>query len=308
MKVIQHKKPNAIQKPIGEKIFDAGNVIFMILMIIIMAYPMWYVLSVSLSSAKEVNKGGFFLWPRDFTIDSYSLVFQEDGIPRSYLNTVLYTVGGTFFSLLFTSMIAYTLSVQDFVFKKFLTVFLTITMFIGGGMIPSYLLMKELHLLDTYWVIVIPGCVGAYNVVLFRTFFKGNAMELREAAMIDGASEFRIYVQIVVPLSTAIFATMGLFAAVGHWNGYFGHLIYLKSSEKFPYQLILRRLLNSVSELTQAQDTNNEMVQQALLNRKYNSKNLQMAAIFIGMAPILCVYPFVQKYFVKGMFVGSLKG
>ncbi len=299
---------NKIKKPVGEQIFDAANIVFMVLIILIMAYPMLYVLSISLSSANEVNKGGFFLLPRAFTIDAYTIVFKEPGIPRSYLNTVLYTVGGTFFTLLFTSMIAYALSVQDFVFKKFLTVYLTITMFIGGGMIPSYLLMKELHLLDTYWVIVIPGCVGAYNVVLFRTFFKGNAMELREAAMIDGASEFRIYLQIVVPLSTAIFATMGLFAAVGHWNSYFSHLIYLKSSEKFPYQLILRRLLNSVADLTNAKELDNEMAQEALRNQKYNAKNLQMAAIFIGMAPILCVYPFVQKYFVKGMFVGSLKG
>ena len=288
---------NKIKKPLGEQIFDAANIVFMVLIILIMAYPMLYVLSISLSSANEVNKGGFFLWPREFTIDAYTIVFKEPGIPRSYLNTVLYTVGGTFFTLLFTSMIAYALSVQDFVFKKFLTVYLTITMFIGGGMIPSYLLMKELHLLDTYWVIVIPGCVGAYNVILFRTFFKGNAMELREAAMIDGASEFRIYLQIVVPLSTA-----------GHWNGYFSHLIYLKSSEKFPYQLILRRLLNSVADLTNAKELDNEMAQEALRNQKYNAKNLQMAAIFIGMAPILCVYPFVQKYFVKGMFVGSLKG
>ena len=190
---------NKIKKPLGEQIFDAANIVFMVLIILIMAYPMLYVLSISLSSANEVNKGGFFLLPREFTIDAYTIVFKEPGIPRSYLNTVLYTVGGTFFTLLFTSMIAYALSVQDFVFKKFLTVYLTITMFIGGGMIPSYLLMKELHLLDTYWVIVIPGCVGAYNVILFRTFFKGNAMELREAAMIDGASEFRIYLQIVVP-------------------------------------------------------------------------------------------------------------
>ncbi len=299
---------NKIKKPMGEKVFDVANVIFMVLIILIMAYPMLYVLSISLSSAEEVNKGGFFLLPRGLNVEAYKLVLKEPGIPRSYLNTVLYTAGGTLFSLFFTSMIAYTLSVQDFVFKKFLTVYLTITMFIGGGMIPSYLLMKELHLLDTYWVIVIPGSVGVYNVILFRTFFKGNAMDLREAAMIDGASEFRIYLQIVLPLSTAIFATMGLFAAVGHWNGYFSHLIYLKSSEKFPYQLILRRLLNSVSELTNATDVNNEAMQEMMRNRKYNTKNLQMAAIFIGMAPILCGYPFVQKYFVKGMFVGSLKG
>ena len=138
---------NKIKKPLGEQIFDAANIVFMVLIILIMAYPMLYVLSISLSSANEVNKGGFFLLPREFTIDAYTIVFKEPGIPRSYLNTVLYTVGGTFFTLLFTSMIAYALSVQDFVFKKFLTVYLTITMFIGGGMIPSYLLMKELHLL-----------------------------------------------------------------------------------------------------------------------------------------------------------------
>lgn len=296
-----------IKKTAGERFFDGFNIAFLFLFMLLMLYPIIYVFAISLSSAQAVDQGGFFLWPRDFSLDAYKVVFSEPNMGRSYLNTVFYAFTNTFLGMAFTSMLAYALSVQDYVLKKPITVMLTITMFISGGLIPGYLLNKALHLIDTVWVMIIPG-ISAYNVVLYRTFFQGNAMQLREAAMIDGASEFRIYLQIVVPLSTAIFATMGLFAAVGHWNGYFSHLIYLKSSEKFPYQLILRRLLNSVADLTNAKELDNEMAQEALRNQKYNAKNLQMAAIFIGMAPILCVYPFVQKYFVKGMFVGSLKG
>lgn len=300
-------KTMKIKKTAGERFFDGFNIAFLFLFTLLMLYPIIYVFAISLSSAQAVDQGGFFLWPRDFSLDAYKVVFSEPNMGRSYLNTVFYAFTNTFLGMAFTSMLAYALSVQDYVLKKPITVMLTITMFISGGLIPGYLLNKALHLIDTVWVMIIPG-ISAYNVVLYRTFFQGNAMQLREAAMIDGASEFRIYLQIVVPLSTAIFATMGLFAAVGHWNGYFSHLIYLKSSEKFPYQLILRRLLNSVADLTNAKELDNEMAQEALRNQKYNAKNLQMAAIFIGMAPILCVYPFVQKYFVKGMFVGSLKG
>ena len=282
-----------------------ANVLIMGVLIAVMLFPMIHVVCISFSSALETDKGGIFLYPRDFTAASYQAVFSEKNILRSYWNTICYTAAGTFLVLFLSSMIAYTLSIPHFMFKKFITILLTITMFIGGGQIPSYLLMKSLHLLDTFWVMVVPGCVGCYNVILFRTFFQGNAMSLREAAIIDGAGEFRTYLTIVVPLSVAIFATLGLFTAVGKWNSWYEAMIYLTDERKYPYQMILRRILESVTNTMQKTDP---ILQEMYKESKFNAKNIQMAAIVIGMVPILCVYPFIQKHFVKGVFVGSLKG
>ena len=301
-------KTMKIKKTAGERFFDGFNVAFLFLFTLLMLYPIIYVFAISLSSAQAVDQGGFFLWPRDFSLDAYRVVFSEPNMGRSYLNTVFYAFTNTFLGMAFTSMLAYALSVQDYVLKKPITVMLTITMFISGGLIPGYLLNKALHLIDTVWVMIIPG-ISAYNVVLYRTFFQGNAMQLREAAMIDGAGEFRIYLRIVTPLSIAIYATLGLFSLVGNWNGWFGAMIYLRREELFPYQLLLRRILDSITTtLQRANQGDDEYLRQAMQNSRYNARNIQMAAIFIGMAPILCVYPFIQKYFVKGVFVGSIKG
>ncbi len=301
-------KTMKIKKTAGERFFDGFNIAFLFLFTLLMLYPIIYVFAISLSSAQAVDQGGFFLWPRDFSLDAYRVVFSEPNMGRSYLNTVFYAFTNTFLGMAFTSMLAYALSVQDYVLKKPITVMLTITMFISGGLIPGYLLNKALHLIDTVWVMIIPG-ISAYNVVLYRTFFQGNAMQLREAAMIDGAGEFRIYLRIVTPLSIAIYATLGLFSLVGNWNGWFGAMIYLRREELFPYQLLLRRILDSITTtLQRANQGDDEYLRQAMQNSRYNARNIQMAAIFIGMAPILCVYPFIQKYFVKGVFVGSIKG
>lgn len=301
-------KTMKIKKTAGERFFDGFNIAFLFLFTLLMLYPIIYVFAISLSSAQAVDQGGFFLWPRDFSLDAYKVVFSEPNMGRSYLNTVFYAFTNTFLGMAFTSMLAYALSVQDYVLKKPITVMLTITMFISGGLIPGYLLNKALHLIDTVWVMIIPG-ISAYNVVLYRTFFQGNAMQLREAAMIDGAGEFRIYLRIVTPLSIAIYATLGLFSLVSNWNGWFGAMIYLRREELFPYQLLLRRILDSITTtLQRANQGDDEYLRQAMQNSRYNARNIQMAAIFIGMAPILCVYPFIQKYFVKGVFVGSIKG
>ena len=301
-------KTMKIKKTAGERFFDGFNISFLFLFTLLMLYPIIYVFAISLSSAQAVDQGGFFLWPRDFSLDAYKVVFSEPNMGRSYLNTEFYAFTNTFLGMAFTSMLAYALSVQDYVLKKPITVMLTITMFISGGLIPGYLLNKALHLIDTVWVMIIPG-ISAYNVVLYRTFFQGNAMQLREAAMIDGAGEFRIYLRIVTPLSIAIYATLGLFSLVGNWNGWFGAMIYLRREELFPYQLLLRRILDSITTtLQRANQGDDEYLRQAMQNSRYNARNIQMAAIFIGMAPILCVYPFIQKYFVKGVFVGSIKG
>lgn len=293
-----------IRKSPLDKAFCLSNVVFMCFMVVVMIIPMLHVLNISLSSAVETDKGGIFLYPRDISTLSYQAIFSEKNILLSYGNTVAYTLGRTFCTLLFSSMIAYTISLQEFILKRFITIMLTITMFISGGLVPSYLVVRQFGLYNTYWAMVLPGCVGCYNVILFRTFFKANAMTLREAAIIDGAGEFYTFIRIVTPLSTAIFATLGLFTAVATWNSWFDALIYLRDDTKYPYQMILQRVLDSVDTTLQKGDM---VLQELYRKNKYNARNVQMAAIVVGMVPILCVYPFIQKYFVKGMFVGSLK-
>jgi len=232
-------------------------------------------------------------------------VFAEPNFGRAYLNTILYTFAGTFTVLFLNSMTAYPLAVPGFCLKKFATVYLMITMFIGGGMIPLYLLIRSLGMINTIWALIIPGAVGCYDVILFRTFFTSNAMSLREAAIIDGASEFYTYVRIVIPLSKPIFATLGLFTAVGRWNSWYEALIYLNDERRYPVQLILRRVLFNVSTLTAKMD---EFTAQMFAKMEVTPQNVQMAAVLFVVVPLLCIYPFLQKYFVKGVFVGSLKG
>lgn len=287
-----------------ERAFDLSNVAFMVVLIILMIVPLLHVLNISLSSAMETNKGGIFLYPRDFSVLSYQVIFAEPNLVTSYANTIAYTLGRTIVTLIFSSMLAYVVAIPEFVFRKLITVMLTITMFVSGGLIPSFLVVRGLGLYNTFWAMVLPGCVGCINVILFRTFFRANAMTLREAAIIDGAGDFHIYLRIVMPLSTAIFATIGLFTAVSQWNSWFDAMVYLKDDSRYPYQMILQRVLDSVDNTLRR---TNPTMQDLYTKQKFNARNIQMAAIVVGMVPILCTYPFVQKYFVKGVFVGSLK-
>ena len=301
-------KHNRIRRSRGDIVFDIINVIIVVLITLTMIYPMWYVIIVSFATPEEAVMGRLYIWPKTFTLEAYEKVFENKDIWTGYLNTIIYTVAHTLYVLILTVPPAYALSKKQLPGRVAITWYFFATMFISGGLIPGYLLNKALHLIDTVWVMIIPG-ISAYNVVLYRTFFQGNAMQLREAAMIDGAGEFRIYLRIVTPLSIAIYATLGLFSLVGNWNGWFGAMIYLRREELFPYQLLLRRILDSITTtLQRANQGDDEYLRQAMQNSRYNARNIQMAAIFIGMAPILCVYPFVQKYFVKGVFVGSIKG
>jgi putative aldouronate transport system permease protein len=286
-------------------LFDALNVIFMLWLSAIMLFPMLHVLFVSISSGPESIKSGFFLWPRgEINWSGYTTVFRDPLIMKSYINTILYAAGNVIFTLFFTSLTAYPLSIREFGLKKFITIFLTITMFIGGGLIPTYMLVRGLGMIDTFWVMVIPFCVGAYNVILFRTFFANLPPALREAAIIDGASEFRVFRMIYVPLSKAIFATIALFTLVGKWNDWFSALIYLNDENKYPVQMILRKILfNNIS----AQNMD-DMTRSMMNSMQVTGENIKMAAIIITILPILCIYPYIQRYFVKGVFIGTIKG
>lgn len=297
------KKRTRIKKTVGERIFDVVNIIFMALIMVVMILPMVHVLSVSISVGSESIKGGFFFYPRGFNLTGYQTVFKDPALMSSYLNTIIYCIGNTIFTLVFTAMTAYPLSVPGFRLKTAVTVFLTITMFISGGMIPTYLLIRSLGLVNNMLVMMLPFCVGAYNVILFRTFFSGIPPALREAAIIDGASEMTVLFRMVLPSSKAIFATIGLFTVVGKWNDWYNAMLYL-SDAQYPLQMVLRKILFNTVSMGGMDPASAALFR----NNQVTGENIKMAAIIITILPILCIYPFLQKYFVKGVFVGTVKG
>lgn len=290
------------KQKLGSRLFDAANYGFMLLLVVVTVYPLLNVIAISFSNADFISLGQVSWYPKGFNVKGYGVIFDNPMLYISYKNTVLYAATGTLLTLFLTSMMAYPLTVSDFRLKKAITIFLAVTMFFSGGMIPTYLNMKELHLLNTFWVMVVPGCISAYNVIIFRTFFQNIPSELRESAYMDGANDLTVLFRIYLPLSKALLATFALFTIVAHWNEWFNALIYLKDENKYPLQMFLRSIIFTQQEGQSGQ------VRDMIQNRQINPKNIQMAAIVITMAPILCMYPFVQKYFIKGVMLGSIKG
>lgn len=300
---VQRRKGNRIRSSLGDRIFNGCNIIFLGFIMLIMLLPMWHVVCVSLSSGEATNAGGFFLWPKELSFEGYNTMFANNNILGSYGNSITYAAGGAFFTLLLTSLAAYPLSIRSFRLRGFVTVYLMITMFIGGGLIPTYLTIRSYGMINTLWVMILPGCVSTYNVILFRTFFQGISSELRESAYLDGAGEYRILFWIILPLSKAIFATIGLFTIVGKWNDWFSALIYLNSSDKYPLQMVLRNVLNNARYFEE-----DPYARELMRTGQVTTTNIKMAIIVVTILPIICIYPFIQKYFVKGVMVGSLKG
>ncbi len=289
---------------IGSRVFDAFLVLLMLVLCVIFLYPFINVLSISFSSAPMVAAGKVTWFPRGFNVRGYEIVFGQKTIWRAYLNTIQYCTVFTLVNVLCTSMIAYSLSQKDFVFRKPLTMMLLVTMFFSGGTVPTYVTISNLKLIDTIWALVLPTAVSAYNVFVYRAFFKGISSEIREAALIDGAGDFRILFRIFYPLSKPLFATFGLFAIVGMWNSYFEALLYIKDSSRQPIQMILRTILFKSGAQGGSFDGVTEMMNQGVLN----PKNVQYACITATIGPILLIYPFIQKFFTQGMQVGAVKG
>lgn len=288
---------------IGSRLFDVFNYLLMILLIIIMLYPFLNVLAVSMSDPQSIAMGKVSWFPRGFNIEGYQLILSSRQTWIAYWNTIVYAFIGTTISLICTSLMAYPLSINNFVAKKFITIYLAITMFFSGGLIPTYLLIRDLGMINTLWVMVIPGAISAWNVIVYRTFFKGISPELRESAYLDGANDITILFKIILPLSKALLATFALFSIVGHWNTWFAALIYLSDENRFPIQMILRRIL-----FIAGPSETHEMAATMISARLVHPRNIQMAVIIVTVAPILCVYPFLQKHFVKGVMIGSIKG
>lgn len=282
-------------------LFTVINTLVMLLIAAVMLYPFVYMLAVSLSGDVYVMKGEVTLWPKGFNLRMYELVLGDPQIWTSYRNTILYTVLGTAIAMLITSMGAYALSRKDMMFHKGFTLLIVFTMFFGGGMIPTFLVVRSLGLVDTIWGMVLPGAVSTWNLILMRTFFSGIPKELEESGRMDGLNDIGIFFRIIVPLSKPVFATISLFYAVGIWNNFLYPLLYLRSQELFPLQVLLRNLVlaGSVSSGQVTQIGGDNLVVE---------DSLKYATIMVSTLPILILYPFVQKYFVKGSMIGAVKG
>lgn len=289
-------------------IFDVILFIVLTIILLIVAYPLWWVIISSFSDPKAVS-GGQVIWhPIGFTMKGYAEVFQDSSVVRSFLNSVLYTVAGVLINLAVTLPTAYALSRDRFSGKGIVTIFYIITMFFGGGLIPTYLVVKGMGLLNTMWSLILPGCLSVYNMIVARTFFKSNiSEELYEAAEIDGCTQGRFFFQIALPLSGAITAIMVLYYGVGHWNSYFSALIYLSDQDKYPLQLVLRRILIS-NEAALSQAATTAEARAALNEKKELIEVMKYSLIIISSIPVLILYPFIQRHFVKGVMIGSVKG
>lgn len=271
------------------------------LLVFSMLYPFVNLLFQSLSTNAAISAAnGMMLWPTEITFDNYIYVFKYPNVWQSYKNTIFITVIGTSLSLLLTTMGGYALSKRDLPYRMFMTVLVLITMFIGGGMIPNYLNLRNLGFLNTLWVMIIPDTISCSNLLLMRNFFLAQPEELKESARIDGAGEIRTMVSIVLPLSAAIIATIALFYGVSNWNEYTAAIIYNHESRYYPIQVILQKMYNNSVKSVMEDDY--------LTGKAPASDAVRSATVIFATLPIICVYPFLQKYFAKGVMVGSLKG
>ena len=284
---------------VSDRIFTIINTVFMLIVLVITLYPFWYIAVASVSSIDHIIGNTFLLWPNGLRWDAYQQVFRNDMIPTAYVNTLFVTVAGTALSMLLSILGAYVLSIRNLPGRTALTFFVVFTMLFGGGMIPYYLIVNYTGLIDTIWSLFVPCCVSAYNVILLRNFFQNVPEGLYEAAMIDGVRPTGYLFRILLPLSTAALATVTLFYAVGYWNDYFTSILFIRNRDLWPMQRILREaLLTSQLNTMMFDDARQTQPPETIKN----------AMIVIAVVPILCVYPFVQKYFVKGIMVGSMKG
>lgn len=289
--------------------FDLVNIIFMTIVVILIGYPLLFVLSASVSDPSAVGDGKMWLWPVDTTLAGFKKVFSYTAIWNGYKNTIIYTVSGVALHLAVLLPAAYALSRKELMAKTLIVWIILFTMLFNGGMIPTYLVVKQLGMLDTIWAIIVPNVVGAWAILVARAFFKQNIPDqLNESAKIDGASDIAIFTRIAIPLSAPIIATMALFHGVGLWNQYFGALIYLHDESKYPLQLILRQILviNQIGENASTQSTEAGGVE-SLAQQIKTAELIKYAVMIVAAFPLLVVYPFIQRFFVKGVLIGSVK-
>ncbi|KEQ24161.1 carbohydrate ABC transporter permease [Paenibacillus tyrfis] len=290
------------RRTLREVIFDRLNDVFMLAICFVTLYPIWYVLVNSLNDGNDAMRGGIYWWPRMFSFDSYLAVFANDGIMLAMGVTVAKTLVGTVVHVLFTAMVAYAFSRKELIGRRAYMTLGTVTLFFSGGLIPSYLLIRDLGLLDSFWVYIIPAMFSFFDLIVFQAFFREIPDGLEEAAKLDGANDFKIFRSIILPVSMPVVATIALFHGVYQWNDYFTGMIYINKSELQPIQTYLYRVV--------AQSSSNQMMAatSGTIAKSVSSQSIKLATMVITSLPIVIVYPFLQKYFVKGFMIGSIKG
>lgn len=302
--VSQGKNGTRIRSAASDRVFYAAVAACLTLFFITVLYPLVFVVSASFSEGRMVSAGKVVLFPVNFSLEGYQAVLRNRNIGQAYLNTVYYTVFGTLINVVMAMIAAYPMSRRDLPGRNGLMLLFSFTMYFGGGMVPSYMLMRFLGVIDTVWAMVLPGALSVYNMILARTFIQSSIpQELLEAATIDGCTDTTFFFRIVLPLSKAILAVLTLYSMVGHWNTYFNAMLYLNDAKKMPLQIVLKQILvaNSLSAEMMI-DPETQIARQELADV------LKYALIVVSTVPILCVYPFLQRYFVQGVMIGSLKG
>lgn len=278
-------------------LFDYVNTFFMLIVFFVTLYPMLYIVSVSLSDTIYILQAKVIFLPKGFNIEAYKMIFTDERIPRALLNSILYTSTGTVFNLFMTSLAAYPLARKTFFGRKFFLIIITLTMFFSGGMIPNFLLVNNLKMVDTIWSLIIPNAIRTVELLIIKSFYETIDREIHESAIIDGASELTILYKLYIPLSKAVLASVALFFFMGHWNSFFLPLIYLNDVKKYPLTIVLRDMLIYDTAKESNLEETSVMTLEAIKN----------ATVVVSMIPVLLVYPFVQKYFVKGVMLGSIK-
>jgi len=297
------KRPLKIRESIGDRIFLFFVYLFLFVVLLIVLYPLIYVVSSSFSSPAAVSSGKVWLYPVDFSLRGYEVAFSNPQIVTGYGNSLYYTIFGTLISVTLTVLVAYPLSRRTLFGRDAIMIFIVFTMIFYGGLIPTYLVVKNLGMIDTRWALLIPQAIAAWQVIIARTFFQVSIPEeLAEAAELDGCSDLRFLWSVVLPLSKPILAVLVLMYAVGQWNAYFDALLYLKSAALHPLQLVLRSIL--ILNTT----TSGSMEASVMVERQQMADLLKYSLIVVGSLPVLLIYPFAQRYFVKGMLIGSVKG
>lgn len=289
------------QKSLGGKAFDIANYMFLALVAVCMMLPIMYIVAGSFASEIEIGSRAFFLIPKTVTLDAYVFVFKDHTLPRSLMVSVFITIAGTLVNLFFTFTFAYGLSRRHMVGRNIMLNMIIFTMVFSGGMIPTYLVVKSMGLLNTYWAVMIPTAINVFNLIVIKSFFQEIPGELIESARIDGCNDLGVLWRIVLPLSKPVIATFALFYAVGHWNDFFNALLYLSDSKMWPMQVLLRQMILLASGSL-------DMSTMDLSYVKPPDQSIKMAVVVVGTLPILLVYPFIQKHFAKGVLLGAVKG
>ena len=297
------RKVNGISRSRADKAFDIMDYVLLTIAFLLVAYPLYFVIIASVSDPIAVYEGRVILYPIKPTLEGYARIFSYESLFIGYKNTIIYTLAGTAINVVLTVTAGYALSRKELVGRNVMMMGVMFTMIFSGGMIPTYLLVRQLGLYNTMWALILPGAVSTWNLIVCRTFFQQTIPdELREAADLDGCGDVAFFLRVVLPLSSSIIAVMVLFYAVSHWNSYYNALIYLSSTSKYPLQLVLRNILivNTMDDMV------NDVATQAAQQRMGDL--IKYGMIIVSSLPLLILYPFLQKYFVQGVMIGSLKG